>query len=184
MTTDHLWTVGHSTLDKDEFLDEIAEVDIELIVDVRSLPGSRHNPQFNREEMERWLPEAGVAYRHLADLGGRRRNRDADPSRNGGWENASFRSYADYTLTDEYEHGLAELDDLARRHRLALLCAEAVPWRCHRSLIANTLVVRGRTVDHLMPGAKQIRHELGRWGATPVVEGDHVVYPAEPAEPV
>lgn len=183
MSTAHLWTIGHSTLERDRFLDELSEADIDLVVDVRSLPGSRHNPQFNREEMERWLPEAGIGYHHLAALGGRRRNKDADPDLNAGWENASFRSYADHTLTEDYEHGLAELDDLAGRHRAALLCAEAVPWRCHRSLIATTLVARGRTVDHLMPGAKPIRHEIGRWGATPVVRGDRVLYPAGGEDP-
>lgn len=178
MTTDRIWTVGHSTLSKEQFLSELADADIDLLADVRSLPGSRHNPQFNQEDMQIWLPESDVLYRHLEDLGGRRRNKAADPVLNAGWQNASFRSYADYTLTDDYERGLAELDRLAGDHRVAIMCAEAVPWRCHRSLIANTLVARGREVEHLMFGAAPIPHEVGRWGADAVVDDGTVTYPA------
>lgn len=179
MTSERLWTVGHSTLSADDFTAELDTAEIGVLADVRSLPGSRHNPQFDREEMERWLPESDIAYVHLPDLGGRRRNQDVDPNLNAGWENASFRNYADYTFSERFETGLRQLIDLTESDRVAIMCAEAVPWRCHRSLIANTLVTRGWTVDHLMPNADPIRHELGRWGAKPVIlDGGRVSYPA------
>lgn len=178
MTTGgEIWTVGHSTLEPEAFRAELAGADIDLLADVRSLPGSRKFPQFDRERMATWLAESGVVYEHVPELGGRRRRSKREPELNAGWQNASFRNYADHTLTDEYEDGLRHVIGLAREHRVALMCAEAVPWRCHRSLIANTLVARGWSVRHLMPDARPIEHELGRWGAPAVVDDGRVLYP-------
>lgn len=179
MSALEIWTVGHWNLEPAAFLRPLAAANIELLVDVRSLPGSRRSPQFNREEMATWLDEAGVSSLHLAELGGRRLAHRVDRSLNAGWQNTSFRNYADYTLGDDYAAGIERLVALARERRSVIMCGEPVPWRCHRSIIANTLTVRGWTVWHLLHGAAPIRHELGRWGATPVVDPDgRITYPA------
>lgn len=180
-----LWTIGHWTCPPGLVLETLAAAAIDLVVDVRGTPGSRSNPQFNREELATWLPAAGIDYLHLPELGGRRpRSKDVDPEANAGWQNASFRNYADYTLTPSYEEGLTQLAELARDHHVAIMCGEPMPWRCHRSLIANTLTARGWTVTHLMAGGRPQLHELGRWGATPVVSPDGVVtYPADAGTP-
>jgi len=177
--TDTLWTIGHWNLAPEAFLAPLRATGIELLVDVRSLPGSRHSPQFNQEEMQRWLGDAAVDYAHLAELGGRRRALGVDRAVNAGWQNASFHHYADYALSDTYLDGIERLEDLACNRPSVIMCGEPVPWRCHRSLIADTLVVRGWNVVHLMAHAAPIRHELGRWGATPLVGNDgRVTYPA------
>ncbi|WP_241386219.1 DUF488 domain-containing protein [Rhodococcus sp. CH91] len=184
-TSSELWTIGHWTCPKEVVLDTLASADIETVVDVRKMPGSRRSPQFDADAMPSWLDSAGIGYRHFEKLGGRRpRQRDIDPAINAGWQNASFKNYADYTLTGEFEDGLAELTALASAQRVAILCGEPMPWRCHRSLIANTLTARGWTVVHLMNGAKPRLHELGLWGAKPTVGPEGVVtYPAADPEP-
>ncbi len=178
-TVGELWTIGHWTCPEATFLHTLSGGDVELLVDVRSLPGSRRSPQFSREGMPQWLGEAGVDYLHLPDLGGRRKaQRDVDPQVNAGWRNPSFKHYADYTLTPGYEEGLDRLTALALERRVAIMCGEPVPWRCHRLLIANTLTARGWTVWHLMTNATPRRHALGQWGATPRVDARGVVtYP-------
>lgn len=133
--------------------------------------------------MESWLPDAGIAYTHMGDLGGRRRRADVDRSLNAGWNNDSFRNYADYTLDDAYGAAIARLEDHAIGQRTVIMCGEPVPWRCHRSIIADNLVSRGWHVTHLLHGGDPIVHELGRWGAKPVLTPDgHVIYPATPDE--
>lgn len=174
-----IWTIGHWNVEPDAFLAPLRSAGIRTVADVRSLPGSRRSPQFDQEAMSEWLAAAGVAYRHLGDLGGRRRHQGIDPERNAGWESESFRNYADYTLSDQFRDGLGELEALAQDQPTVVMCGEPMPWRCHRSLIATALVVRGWTVWHLLHGAAPIRHELGRWGAEPEVGPDGVVtYPA------
>lgn len=180
MTSRQLWTIGHWICPEDVFLDTLRGADIDLIVDVRSSPGSRRNPQFSRDVMGSWLADAGVGYQHLAELGGRRpKQADVPPLLNAGWQNASFKNYADYALTPSFEHGLSSLIDLAQDHRVAVMCGEPMPWRCHRSLIANVLTARGWTVWHLSTTAEPRQHVLGAWGAEPEVQDDGtVLYPA------
>lgn len=174
-----IWTVGHWTCPREEFLETLAAAGVELVADVRRMPGSRRSPQFDAEEMTDWLAAAGIGYEHLTELAGRRpKQRDVDPDLNAGWQNVSFKNYADHTLTPEYESGLARLAALARESRVAVLCGEPMPWRCHRLLVANTLTARGWRVVHLLNGGRPQSHELGRWGATPSVgPGGVVTYP-------
>jgi uncharacterized protein (DUF488 family) len=173
-----VFTIGHSTLPSTEFSRLMTEHQIGVLVDVRSLPGSRRYPQFDAENMPVWLPRT-LEYRHCAALGGRRGRQDVDPGRNAGWHNASFKNYADYTLSAEYQDALVRLAELARRQRVTLMCAEALPWRCHRSLIADSLVANGWSVQHIV-GHQLEPHRLGRWGPTPLVVDGVVSYPADP----
>lgn len=139
-------TIGHSTRPIAEFVALLKAHRVARVIDVRTVPRSRHNPQFNRENLPASLAAVGIGYRHRASLGGLRR--PAADSPNKGWRNLSFRGYADYMQTPEFNTAVDELVDLAKKERLALMCAEAVPWRCHRSLIADALLVRGiRTAD-------------------------------------
>ncbi|WP_235432345.1 DUF488 domain-containing protein [Nostocoides japonicum] len=151
---------------------------VELLADVRAHPGSRRNPQFGSDALSKWLPDNGIDYLWVTALGGRRPRQDVDPSINAGWRNASFKNYADYTLGDEYRRGIDELTTIARTRRVAIMCGEPMPWRCHRLLIANTLAAQGWTVCHLISGGDTRRHVLGQWGAAPSVDDDgQVTYP-------
>ena len=153
-----IFTIGHSTRTSEQFIELLKAHDIEELVDVRIIPNSRHNPQFGKEELAASLQEAGIAYKHLARLGGlRRANKD---SVNLGWQNTSFRGFADYMATAEFRTGLAELTALAEKKTLAIMCAEAVPWRCHRSLIADALAVQGWQVLHIQSRKMASPHEL------------------------
>ena len=174
-----VWTIGHWTCEPATVLHTLASADVDLIVDVRKMPGSRRSPQFDSDEMASWLREVGIGYLHLSELGGRRpKQKDVDPTINAGWQNASFKNYADYTLTADFERGLDRLIDLAGSHHVAVMCGEPMPWRCHRLLIANALTARGWTVVHLINNAAPKQHHLGQWGATPSVRADGtVVYP-------
>jgi uncharacterized protein (DUF488 family) len=167
-------TVGHSTRSLEEFIRLLQAHEATRVVDVRTVPRSRHNPQFNKTSLPRALKKAGLGYVHLPGLGGlRHAKRD---SVNLGWRNASFRGYADYMQTPEFEQSLEELLGLANRDRIALMCAEAVPWRCHRSLIADALLVRGiRTEDIMSPNRRQV-HTLTPFAK---VRGAKLTYPAE-----
>ena len=179
-----IWTLGHWTSPVDAVLATLRSVEIDELVDVRKLPGSRRSPQFDAEEMTRWLGGAGIGYRRSAELTGRRpKQRDVDPQLNAGWQNTSFRNYADHTLSAEYEQGIEELEALAAEHHVAVMCGEPMPWRCHRLLISNTLVARGWEVVHLRVGSAPAVHELGAWGARPIVREDGtVIYPPEAQE--
>ena len=176
-----IWTIGHWVCEQDVFLEALDSVGIRALADVRAQPGSRRSPQFDRDAMPGWLGEAGIEYRHLQELTGRRRRQhDVPPEINAGWQNRSFKNYADHTLTPDYEKGLSELTELATRKRTVVMCGEPMPWRCHRTLIANTLAARGWTVWHLSTTAEPRLHELGMWGAAAEVSDDGVVtYPPE-----
>lgn len=175
----NIWTIGHWTCPQDVVLKTLGSADIELLVDVRRMPGSRRSPQFDADEMSAWLDEAGVSYLHLTALTGRRpTQKDVDPTINAGWKNVSFKNYSDYTLTPEFEAGLQHLMNLASNQNVAILCGEPMPWRCHRLLVANSLSARGWTVTHLINGSRPTQHILGQWGATPVCGPDGLLtYP-------
>jgi uncharacterized protein (DUF488 family) len=173
-----LFTVGHSTRPLHEFVELLRAHGITLLADVRKMPRSRRNPQFNRETLPAALDADGIGYVDLPGLGGLRRRRSDSP--NGGCRNASFQGYADYMQTPEFEHHPQELVDLARRQRVALMCAEAVPWRCHRSLIADALVVLGIPVKHIMSATRSQSYALKPWAR---LEGTRITYPPDlPAE--
>jgi uncharacterized protein (DUF488 family) len=179
-----IWTIGHWTCPEQAFIELLAAARIAVLVDVRAQPGSRRSPQFAQDAMRAWLPRADLEYVYLPELGGRRRKQDVDPAINAGWQNQSFKNYADYTLAPQYSTGIAELLQLAETRRVAYMCGEPMPWRCHRLLVSNTLTARGWTVWHLFSGRQPQRHELGKWGAAPTV-GPHaqVRYPlTEPNE--
>ncbi len=153
-----LYTVGHSTRSEQELLELIE--DISVLTDVRSFPSSRRHPQFNREELERWLPAAGIEYVHLPELGGRRHPRADSP--NGAWRERGFRGYADHMASSQFARGIERLEALARETPTAIMCAEALWWRCHRRLIADWLVAHGWEVQHLGSG-KAAKHELSEF---------------------
>jgi uncharacterized protein (DUF488 family) len=148
-------TIGHSTRSLSEFTALLREACVDLIVDVRTAPRSRKNPQFNRETLPGELASAGISYVHIPELGGLRGRRKHDaPSPNTFWENDSFRNYADYALTPSFREGLDRLRQLGRERAPAIMCAEAVWWRCHRRIITDYLIDAGETVFHIMePGA-------------------------------
>jgi uncharacterized protein (DUF488 family) len=172
----HLWTIGHSTTPIDEFLALLRGQSIGVVADIRSYPGSRHSPQFGKAELAKHLRRAGLEYVHIADLGGRRNAQDVDPRRNEGWRNRSFRNYADYALTPPFEAGLTTLTELADTSRTAYLCSEAVPWRCHRTIVSDVLVARGHEVTHVI-GNQIKEHVLGAWGPEPHCDDGTVTYP-------
>jgi len=151
-------TIGHSNRPLEEFLDMLRAHRVDLLVDVRKMPGSRHNPQFSRDSLASSLAAAGIHYRHMPGLGGLRQPRK--DSINTAWQNASFRAYADYMQTPEFSENLRELEQLGASHRTAIMCAESVPWRCHRSLIADALTARGIPVHHIMTAEKADLHTL------------------------
>jgi uncharacterized protein (DUF488 family) len=153
-----LYTVGHSTRTLKEFLKLLKAHEIRRLVDVRTVPKSRYVPWFNREKLTINLPKVGVRYLHLPALGGLRHARK--DSLNGGWHNASFRGFADYMGTPEFEKGLKTLNALLPKGKTAVMCAEALPWRCHRSLIADAETARGIEVEHLMSPTTQRFHEI------------------------
>lgn len=165
-------TIGHSTHAIDQFLDILAAHEIEQLVDVRTIPKSRRNPQFNSEELRKALRLRGIAYVHLPALGGLRHPRK--DSINAGWRNLSFRGYADYMQTVDFELGLEELIELSQRRRTAIMCAETLPWRCHRSLIADALVARGIAVEHIMSKGSRNPHACTPFAK---VENSKVTYP-------
>ena len=166
-------TIGHSTRTWKDFLDLLRAHRVKRVIDVRSIPRSRHNPQFNRETLSKKLRAARIGYVHLRKLGGLRHARRDSP--NMGWRNASFRGFADYMQTSEFEVGLHRLMKLAGQKRSAIMCAEAVPWRCHRSLIADALTVRGIRVDDIMSMKRSQVHSLIPFAR---VQGHRITYPA------
>lgn len=153
-----IWTIGHSTRSIQAFLDLLAEHRIQAIADVRSLPGSRKFPQYDQEAFAETLAAHGIAYRWLKGLGGRRRARPDSP--NDAWRNPSFRGYADHMSSPEFALGMSELHDMADASRTALMCAEAVWWRCHRSMIADALCTQGTRVLHIMDAGHAVPHPM------------------------
>jgi uncharacterized protein (DUF488 family) len=173
----NVYTIGHSTRSAQDLLAPLRQAEVELVADVRAFPSSRRHPQFNRAALADWLPEAGIGYVHMPGLGGRRK--PAADSPNGGWREAAFRGYADYTASEEFRGALNELENAARERPTAVMCAEAVWWRCHRRLIADALTARGWRVEHLGLGEPPPTHELPDFA---VVEQDgSVTYPPRQA---
>ena len=159
MTTDAahtVWTIGHSTRDATTFIDLLREYRIGMLVDVRRFPGSRRNPQFHTDALAASVRAAGIEYRHFAALGGRRRPRADSP--NVVWRNAAFRGYADYMASAEFHQAFVKLIALALEWRCAIMCAELLWWRCHRSMIADDLVLHGWRVIHIMDAGKGAEH--------------------------
>ena len=171
--------IGHSTRPQGELVDLLASCGVRVLADVRTIPRSRRNPQFAADALAPALAAAGIRYAHLPRLGGLRRARADSP--NQGWRNASFRGYADHMLTAEFEEGLVELRALAREGPVAVMCAEAVPWRCHRSLLADALAARGVEVEHISGPGRTRPHRLTPFA---VVEGRRVTYPQAEASPL
>lgn len=170
-----IWTIGHSNCSIEEFLEILASHSIALVADVRRFPGSRRHPQFGSEDLRASLAEAGIEYRHFADLGGRRTKR-AEGSPNTAWRVEAFNAYADYMQTAEFQATLAALKDEAQTCGTAILCAEALPWRCHRRLIADALVAQGWTVLDILGVGKFQQHALPDFAR---VAGPLVTYPGE-----
>lgn len=153
-----VYTIGHSTRSREELLALLGEAGVRLLADVRAFPSSRRHPQFNRAALEDWLGQAGISYRHMPALGGRRT--PVSGSMNGGWTERAFQGYADHMRTSEFQAALTELESAAHEQRAAIMCAEAVWWRCHRRLISDALVARGRRVEHLGIGDSRAVHAL------------------------
>jgi uncharacterized protein (DUF488 family) len=169
-----LFTVGHSTRAIDEFIGLLQEHGVKRLIDVRTVPKSRYNPQFGREELRASLAGAGIGYTHMPELGGLRR--PSPDSANTGWRNVSFRGYADYMQTPEFERGLERLIGMSAEETVAVMCAEAVPWRCHRSLIGDALTARGIAVTDIIGVEKAQAHQMTPFAR---VDGTRVTYPAE-----
>lgn len=143
-----IYTIGHSTHSVEDFIDLLKAFSIETVIDIRTIPRSGHCPQFNKEKLKQSLKNSKIGYRHLKELGGLRHALKNSP--NTGWRNASFRGYADYMQTPGFKKGLEKLEKIARRNRCALMCAEAVYWRCHRNLVADALILKKWKVFHIM----------------------------------
>ncbi|QYM78607.1 DUF488 domain-containing protein [Horticoccus luteus] len=169
-----VYTIGHSIRAIDEFISLLQAHGVTCLVDIRTVPRSRHNPQFNRDTLPLSLTEAHIGYRHCPALGGLRRT-SAD-SVNKGWRNTSFRGYADYMQTPEFAAAISRLIELSKHDRLALMCAEAVPWRCHRSLVADALLVRGLSTADISSRTRCAPHRLTPFAR---VRGQQITYPPE-----
>jgi uncharacterized protein (DUF488 family) len=169
-----IFTLGHSTLPIEQFVALLQTYAIVQLADVRTVPRSRHNPQYNADALAHSLPAAGITYVPMPELGGLRHTRRDSP--NGGWRNKSFRGYADYMQTAEFQHAVEALIRLGHSARTAIMCAEAVPWRCHRSLVADALEVRGVAAIEIMTQTNYRMHALTPFAH---VEGLSITYPPE-----
>jgi len=170
-----VFTVGHSTLPIDRFISLLSTYGIEELADIRKIPKSRRNPQYWSDALDGELKAASIDYIWLQDLGGRRQRANPD-SPNTGWRNKSFRGYADYMQTDAFERAIENLVDISRKKRTVIMCAEAVPWRCHRSLVADALCVRGIPVADIFSETNCRPHKLTPFAH---VEGTRITYPPE-----
>lgn len=171
-------TIGHSTRPLEELVDLLNSFQVTHLVDIRTVPGSRHNPQYSERVLADELPGLGIDYRRMVALGGLRKTRQDSP--NTGWRNASFRGYADYMQTPQFATAVEELAQLAQAHSVAIMCAEAVPWRCHRSMVGDALLVRGFDVLDIMGLGKATPHTLTRFA---MVDGTTITYPPEQETP-
>src|SRR6266542_6211259 len=156
-----IYTIGHSTRPSQEFSSILRAFSIGTLVDIRTIPRSRKNPQYNQNELLQWLSEAAVAYIHCRDLGGLRH--PLKDSVNRGWRNESFRGFADYMQSVRFEIAIGQLISLAAEHTVVIMCAEAVPWRCHRSLVSDALLLRGIDVQHILSARSSKAHMLTPW---------------------
>ena len=170
-----LFTIGHSTHPLGEFVSLLTTHGVDTLVDIRTVPRSRTNPQYNLDTLPAALAERGIGHEYLAELGGLRKGVADSP--NGAWRNASFRAYADHMQSDEFASGIAELASRMERHTVAIMCAEAVWWRCHRSLVAEAMLVRGHEVSHIMPDGRAVPATLPD---VAVVTGTTITYPLTP----
>jgi uncharacterized protein (DUF488 family) len=169
-----VWTIGHSTRTLEEFIEMLNSFQIEVVADVRSFPGSRKFPQFNKESLQITLPENGIEYIHLKKLGGRRK---ANPdSKNTSWRHLAFRAYADYMESDDFKEGIKELEEISLKKRTAYMCSEAVWWRCHRSMVSDYLKVHEWKVMHIMAVGKDQEHPFT---APARIENGELTYQAE-----
>lgn len=173
-----VFSIGHSSRGFDEFLALLRAHGVTQVADVRRLPGSRRHPQFGRDTLPDALRQSQITYFHLPELGGLRRPRAGSP--NTGWQNRSFQGYADYMATPEFQQGLEQLLERAARRPTAMMCAEAVPWRCHRGLIADALVARGVPVEHILGRSQSQQHTLRPWAC---VDRGHITYPPPITDP-
>ncbi len=171
-TSATIFTIGHSTHPIEEFVEILNTHGIEFVVDVRTIPKSRHNPQFNSDTLAASLHDRAIGYEHMPGLGGLRHAKK--DSVNTAWENASFRGFADYMQTEEFEAGLMQLIDIAGKQKTVIMCAEAVPWRCHRSLIGDALLARGLIVMDIMSKTSAKAHTMTPWAH---VMGTTITYP-------
>lgn len=162
-----IWTIGHSTRSLEELIEILNSFQIELLADVRSYPGSRKFPWFNKDNLQNEIPSHGIEYTHIAKLGGRRKF--SKDSKNIAWRHPAFRAYADYMETEDFAEGIKELIALASAKRVVYMCSEAVWWRCHRSLISDYLKVRGWKINHIM--GKDLSKEHPYTGAATIQEG-------------
>jgi len=169
-----IYTIGHSTRTVSDFIKMLQSFDIQMLVDIRSFPGSRKYPHFNKESLGKTLASAGIHYLHLKNLGGRRKV--LDNSKNNRWRNASFRGYADYMETPDFTNAIAELESIACRQVTAYMCSEAVWWRCHRSMVSDFLKAKGWNVCHIMAVNKVEEHSYT--SPAKVIDG-HVSYSDE-----
>jgi uncharacterized protein (DUF488 family) len=167
-----IYAIGHSTRPLDEFVELLQAHGIMLLADIRTIPKSHRNLQYNRETLEQELPKRGIRYRHLKELGGLRH--PVKDSINLGWENLSFRGYADYMQTSDFVHAIRELMDLSKGERVAIVCAEGNPFRCHRLLVADALMVRGVHVYHIASRKSVREHKITPYA---VVQGTRITYP-------
>jgi uncharacterized protein (DUF488 family) len=170
-----VFTIGHSTRPIEEFISLLQAHGVTRVIDVRTVPRSRHNPQFNLDSLPDSLKKAGIGYTHMPGLGGLRHAK-AGSTANAGWRNASFRGYADYMQTPEFEHNLEVIIARAQTEQVVIMCAEAVPWRCHRSLIGDALLVRGVGVEDITTPTRRTPHKLTPFAK---VRGKTVTYPTE-----
>jgi uncharacterized protein (DUF488 family) len=169
-----VWTIGHSTRTLEEFIEMLNSFQIEVVADIRSFPGSRKFPQFNKESLQITLPENGIEYIHLKKLGGRRK---ANPdSKNTSWRHLAFRAYADYMESDDFKEGIKELEEISLKKRTAYMCSEAVWWRCHRSIVSDYLKVHEWKVMHIMAVGKDQEHPFT---APARIENGELTYQAE-----
>lgn len=170
-------TIGHSTRSIEEFIELLKSQQIGQLVDIRSIPRSRHNPQYEQDALEKSLPKAGIKYVYLKELGGLRPV--AKDSANDAWHNKSFQGYADYMQTDDFSQALHQLIDLSLQKPTAIMCAEAVPWRCHRSLVGDALVARSVPVYDIISESSVQKHRITPFAE---VDGVNITYPKETIE--
>ncbi len=174
---EEIFTIGHSTHPIEKFIQILQAYQIEIVADVRTIPKSRHNPQFNQDALREELDKHAIQYVHLEGLGGLRHT--TKDTINTAWKNASFRGYADYMQTAEFTSALKELIALGKEKRVAIMCAEAVPWRCHRSLIGDALLIHGIQVEDIISQKSSQPHKLTPWAK---VAGGRVTYPKQEEE--
>ncbi len=174
MTSGNIFTIGHSTRSIEEFINLLKKYDIDLLADIRQFPGSKYTPQFNRVNLEASLKKENIQYVHSSKLGGRRKAKEN--SIHTGWRNSGFRGFADYMQTSEFAEGLSDLLDFSMHHTTAIMCAEAVPWRCHRSLVADALIIRNIKVINIISVSNSKEHLLTPFAK---VDGLSITYPLQ-----